>query len=123
MNKTQTENLQLKNNSQMTKALKYVNWVLLGFNILAIIYLFKPDQSFTKTKNIIIEFYNQTDDFWENGIAYIYPTIWFIFFCIRVYHKIKLSNVGLINALFFIIALLYLCLINFPSFYDEHYIY
>ncbi len=98
-----------KYNSQMIKYLRYIDWVLLGFNVLASVFFFRPIRSFSKAKDTIwSEFYNLTADFWEYGFIYVYPVVWCVLWCVRIYYKVKFSFVWLLNTLFLILALFWL---------------
>jgi hypothetical protein len=104
MNKTQTENLQLKNNSQMIKALKNVDWVLFGLNILAI----RSIRRLFYDLAFISNFYYSNVDFWIfHAFKFVFPVSWCILWYIRSkYEKTELTLVRKLNGFFFILSIL-----------------
>lgn len=120
MNKTQTENLQLKNNSQMIKALKYIDWALLIFNVFVLLLFTTVVPDFIigrKYSGFVFDFFISSPTFFVRIYLVLYCLLW----CMRRYKKMDYTFVQLFNALFFVLAILfhfalYFALSNWPSF-------
>jgi hypothetical protein len=108
----------------MKRYLNFTDWVLLGFNIMSLIYILRPNQSFTKPEHTIFsEFFKLTSFICVYGFAYIFPVIWVILWYIRRYYKLESTLIWRINRFFFFLSLLYFCIKILPNFLSDDYIY
>jgi hypothetical protein len=102
----------------MNRFLKYIDWVLLVYNIIILLFILEALDSsyliFTEDTKWG-EFSRKNANFWFYGFMYIYPFIWCVLWFLRRYYKVKPSVIWLLNTLHFIVALLVHCMLQIPD--------